>query len=421
MAKISDQLYAETESYVREVLTHQLPEGYTYHTLDHTLQVVNMSKEIGNSLHLEDDEIKLLQLAAWFHDIGYIKRYIGHEEEGKQMARSFFSEKGLDETLIQQIEALIESTKVEKPPKTTLEKVIKDADLYNLAIPEALENSQYIRQEWKFFCNRDFTDAAWDEFNYNFFKNHEYYTDYAKDRLEPKKLDHLRKLKKIVKKRKKKELEAARALLEFQVDEQETEIDKLKRKLKKVQQQRPDRGIETMFRTTYRTHINLSSIADNKANILLSINAIIISIVFSNILTDVGGLEDLSSSGYMIWMGMAIMGVSLATIVYAILSTRPKVSSGIFTREDILQKKTNLLFFGNFHSMDVDDYLWGMGEMMKDADYLYGSMAKDIYFLGRVLAKKFQYLRIAYNIFMYGIGVIVVTSALILLGVQFSK
>ena len=57
----------------------------------------------------------------------------------------------------------------------------------------------------------------------------------------------------------------------MKLEETEVQLDKAKSRLKKMKKLRPDRGIETMFRTTYRTHINLSSIADNKANILLSI------------------------------------------------------------------------------------------------------------------------------------------------------
>jgi hypothetical protein len=94
--------------------------------------------------------------------------------------------------------------------------------------------------------------------------------------------------------------------------------------------------------------------------------------------------------------------VCLCAIVFAILATRPNISSGKFTREDINRKRTNLLFFGNFHRMKLDDYMWGMKEMLKDGDYLYGSLIKDIYFLGVVLGKKYRFLRISYTVFMFG-------------------
>jgi hypothetical protein len=93
----------------------------------------------------------------------------------------------------------------------------------------------------------------------------------------------------------------------------------------------------------------------------------------------------------------------MGTIIFAVLATRPKVTSFRISREDISQRKGNLLFFGNFINMPVDDYEWGMKELMEDRDYLYNNLIRDIYYLGVVLGKKYRFLRIAYNIFMYGL------------------
>ena len=106
--------------------------------------------------------------------------------------------------------------------------------------------------------------------------------------------------------------------------------------------------------------------------------------------------------------------VCLSAVVFAILATRPNISGGTFTREDIQNKQINLLFFGNFYNMELPDYDWAMKEMMKDKDYLYGSMIKDIYFLGVVLARKYKLLRISYSIFMYGL-----IAAIIAFGLTF--
>jgi hypothetical protein len=65
--------------------------------------------------------------------------------------------------------------------------------------------------------------------------------------------------------------------------------------------------------------------------------------------------------------------------------------------------------------MDLGTFEWGMKEMMKDREYLYGSMIKDFYFLGQVLGKKYLYLRICYNIFMYGIILSVIAFAIAIL------
>lgn len=104
---------------------------------------------------------------------------------------------------------------------------------------------------------------------------------------------------------------------------------------------------------------------------------------------------------------------SLCTVVLAILSTRPNISSGKFTREDILQKKVNLLFFGNFYNMKLDEYEWAVEEMINDDPYLYSSLTKDQYSLGKVLAKKYRLLRWAYNVFMMGLVITVITFLIV--------
>ena len=89
--------------------------------------------------------------------------------------------------------------------------------------------------------------------------------------------------------------------------------------------------------------------------------------------------------------------------MFATLSTRPKVTEGKVTKEDIKQRKANLLFFGNFYNMALEDFQWGVNEMLKDPDFLYSTMSRDLYFLGIVFAKKYKYLSICYNLFMYGL------------------
>ena len=168
----------------------------------------------------------------------------------------------------------------------------------------------------------------------------------------------------------------------------------------------PGRGVESMFLLTARNQINLSSIADNKSNILISVNTIIISIVLTVLVSRFAEYPNI------ILPSLVFLTFSLITIIFAILSTRPNISSGTFTKDDIKEKKVNLLFFGNFYNMGLDDYDWALGEMMKDDDYLYSTMIKDQYFLGKVLAKKYKLLRKAYDFFMVGIILSVIAYVL---------
>jgi hypothetical protein len=149
--------------------------------------------------------------------------------------------------------------------------------------------------------------------------------------------------------------------------------------------------------------------ADNKSNILITINSIILSVVVSVL------IRKLENNEYLIIPTVLLVSVCLATMVFAILATRPNVSTGRFKREDIKNKRTNLLFFGNFHGMEIENYEWAMKEMMRDGDYLYGSMIKDIYYLGKVLGQKYKYLRISYNIFMFGFVVAILSFVIAML------
>src|SRR5690606_11861327 len=136
---------------------------------------------------------------------------------------------------------------------------------------------------------------------------------------------------------------------------------KLRSRLEKERVQKPDRGIETMFRTTSANHHMLSQMADNKANILITINSIILSVVVSVL------VRKLEEDPRLIIPTILLVSVCLTTIVFAILATLPPISAGRSTRDDVKNTKTNLLFFGNCHGMNVAHHEWRMKQLMKGA------------------------------------------------------
>src|SRR5690606_37838370 len=161
----------------------------------------------------------------------------------------------------------------------------------------------------------------------------------------------------------------------------------------------PERSIQTLFRVTLRNHIKLSDIADTKANILLSVNAIIISLALANLIPKL----DAASNRHLLVPTMILIVFSVASIILSIMSTRPNVTSGEFTKEQVKNREVNLLFFGNFHKMPFDQFKWGIKEMIRDKDYVYESMMLDLHLLGIVLQRKYMLLRLTYTVFMIGI------------------
>jgi hypothetical protein len=137
--------------------------------------------------------------------------------------------------------------------------------------------------------------------------------------------------------------------------------------------------------------------ADNKANIMITTNSIILSILLSVM------IRKLEDNQHLLVPTLLLLSVCVTTMVSCILATRPAIPDGRFSREDIEQKKVNLLFFGNFYRMSYHEYSDGMVAMMNDRAFLYDSLTRDLYSQGVVLGRKYRLLRIGYNVFMFGI------------------
>nr|WP_294781527.1 Pycsar system effector family protein [uncultured Flavobacterium sp.] len=382
-------LIEQSEDFVSNLLKDKLSNLYSYHNFNHTFTVVTAVKELCKKEDVEGDDKQALLVAAWFHDTGYVEGYENHEKQSTKIAADFLREKGKSEDFIALVSGLILATVKEYEPKTHLEKIIKDADYAHLMGEEYVTTCELLRLELKNTGIVSFSNSEWTRENLNFLLNkHRFYTDYALKKWQPLKEKNLLLIQKKINKQ---ELKAATA-----IEEENRKKDK---------QEKPDRGIDTLFRVTLGNHTRLSGIADSKANILLSVNAIIISIALSSIIPKL----DSPKNAHLVIPTFIMLMSSVITIIFAILSTRPKVTSGFFTRDDVEAKKVNLMFFGNFYKMPLADYDWAMNEMMKDRDYLYSTMIKDLYYLGLVLQRKYNLLRIAYNFFMFGLIITVIS------------
>ncbi len=409
MQVVQKAILESVEEYIRKFFEQHISVKYAYHNLQHTINVVNAAKEICILEEVAAEDRELLEIAAWFHDTGYDQGAEGHEQRGAAYATAFLKTNGYPLAAIMTIQNCILATKYPQAPTTLFEKILCDADLNHLGKENYWARCGKVREELALVKELVMSEEEWIDFELQFMQNHEFQTTVGRALYEKNKQKHIKQLVKQKARINPNSLSEAETVLIAKKKDKKKKKQKNKSKgkgeKKEINQIRLGRGVETMYRTTYRTHVNLSSIADNKANIMLSINAIIVSISVSTLVPNFG------DSPKLIIPTLLLLFVCLASIVFATLSTMPKVTEGIFTREDIRQKKSNLLFFGNFYNMKMDDFHWGMMEMIKDSDFLYSSMTRDLYFLGKVLAKKYSYLRTCYRIFMYGLITAVVAFA----------
>lgn len=400
MVEVENPLLEACASHIQAFFEAHISDDYVYHDFQHTRYVVDMALHIAEGYELTDSELEIIQLAAWFHDAGYDKGQEGHEERGVEYARTFLEEWNYPEESIQKVSQAIMATRYPHSPEGLLDEIVCDADLSHLGNEWYWDRCGKVRQEMLAVKGLVMSDQEWVDFELSFVTQHNYHTTVAEELFNKEKGKHIRQLL-----RQKRRLNPDPSKDIAEAKKKKKKKKKTKTKPVVVQNGSADpelkqlnlgRGVETMYRTTYRTHVNLSSIADNKANFMLTINSIIISISVPFVASQV---ED---NPKVVLPTMVLIASALTALIFAILSTRPKVTKGEFTRDDIENKRSNLLFFGNFYNMKVDDFHWGMMQMIKDTDFLYSSMTRDLYYLGIVLAKKYRLLRICFDIFMYG-------------------
>lgn len=378
---------------------HPHPE-LVYHNLEHTLQVVKAAAQIAAHYRLQDEELQAVYVAAWFHDAGYLLGEAGkHEENGAIEAVNFLQRQQAPEHIQSMVKGAILATKMPQSPHNLVEQIVCDADLFHLGSKDYADRNKLLRKEVELRTQQEIPGATWLASNIKFLTAHHYWTDYAQTYTKQQKEENLQKLYKKMEKKTAEAAEEAAAIPVAAVADNAPTADAklLEKNKKKDKDKKPDRGVETMFRITSTNHIRLSSMADSKAHIMISVNSIIISFMLTVL---VRRLEDYPN---MVIPAVIFLVTSVTTVIFAVLATRPNVTSGTFTTEDINNKNANLLFFGNFYKMKLDEYEWGMRKMMDDADFLYGSMTKDVYHLGVVLAHKYKLLRISYNVFMFGL------------------
>jgi hypothetical protein len=271
-------------------------------------------------------------------------------------------------------------------PENLLEEIICDADMKGLSNKSYPERTRLLQGECELLHGTSLSEEEWLRKEVEFLTIHQYYTKFAQLNYNPNKIKNLVN----------RQTELNKFSRKVNEQDQKNKLKEKELNLKAKKAELPEKGIETMFRTALKNHMELSAIADNKANTMLSINALVLSIIISSLFSKFDKHPELMAPT------IFMLIICLATIVVATLSTKPKITGGKFSTEDVKNRKANLLFFGNFHKMTIDDYDWGIKEIMKDRDYLYSSLTRDLYSLGVVLAKKYIYLRWCYLIFMYG-------------------
>ena len=393
---MNEALVKKVEKHVKHLLADQLNNNFLFHSQGFTKKQVSKATKI-----LEESDTKVnknqILTAVWFLNSGYTVSYKNHIQESMSLAATFLKEENVAEKDIEMVRQLIQSAWEDKEPTNEEEAILKDVNTFFYASEDLEEMLGLLRLEMENFDTMVPDLESWRlQFVEKLRIQHRYYTDYAKENWQENKEDNvlslIKSMQKAVKTEKKETLKA------------------------KLKDESPQRAIQSLYRIELRNHLKLSDIADTKANILLSVNAIIISLLMANLLPKL----DTPANSYLIYPTAIFVLFSIASMIMSVLATRPKVDNTTLVDQDIEGKETNFLFFGNFHSLELGDFKTKLKEIIKNKESIYDSLSMDLYYLGKVLQQKYRLLRWTYTIFIVGIilSVVAFTIALKYYGME---
>lgn len=181
-------------------------------------------------------------------------------------------------------------------------------------------------------------------------------------------------------------------------------------KEKSEETKKSGRERETVFRTTYRIQSNLIQIADNKANLIIGINTMIISSMIA--ITGYGAIADkLDMYGSNIIIPLVVIILTcLISAILAIQAARPKLIQS--HQKNINPEKTSLLFFGVIAQYSQTEYLNELKKLLESREDIYEHMSIDLYNQGIILKRKYNLLSYAYKVFMFGFAFSVIVFLL---------
>ena len=352
---------------VKQAFSTQKTACYTFHNIKFVENFVAQVRAIASRESLDDKTNELVILAAWFAYCGYAQGHPAVLEKSITSAKAFMSSIGTPPEDSETILELIQFHHEAKSPGTVAQIILSDALLCIFSKKKFLKKgSQALRAEIEAVRSKRFLDAEWIQYLQGLLSASRFGTQYAKTKYSGRLVQTI-------------------AGLSPNMNTTSKTIE---------------RGVDTLFKTQLRYHSNLVGLADRKAHMLIGMNSISISVMFSAI-----GKMSNHDSVFLMPMGL-LMLANIVTVIFGILVIAPSVPKvAKVHQDDVLQHQGALMSQVIFSDIEYHHFKMGIHQMMKDEDYLYDTLIRGMYETGRVLNKKFQYLKVAYRVFMVGAAV----------------
>lgn len=345
-----------------------------WHNYAHTNELVQLCSGLVSGREFEEEDLTALYTAAWFGFTGWLFDPADPLSASRQLALQFLQAEQQPERLRQKVSYLLGLTDLVERPGSPTGQVLWDALVALQFAGNYAESQKLRRKEREQLAGELIAGPAWRQEELGRIRGLQCFTAEGKARYEPALARNVRELER-------------RVWEEASAPPREEPI-------------RPTNGnpVSTYFRSAYQTHIHLSAIADRKAQMLLSVNALLISVLIS-----VLSYSNLAETRPMLLIPvMLFLLFGLSSLLFAVLSVRPRVSRHPVEGMPEAERRGSLLFFGNYTRLDADRYVEEMTALCADGAELQKAMHRDLHALGMVLDRKFRTVGMAYNLFLAG-------------------
>ncbi len=383
IAEVNSPVIEGARRYVRDRFHADLEPIYLFHNFAYSEEMADKVLELAEAAELDAATTERLQVAALFYPLGYIGGAEGFTERSATELETFAQQEGYEPG---------------------------DAADWITGVPEATPQSEY--------PTRLLYDASWNWLGRKRYDRRSDLLQLEREAIEGKQGDPVKfgeEMQEFLLRFNYLTSEGKRAFdgrRRKNVSSQQSSNYKVQQKEVKAKTGKNfGRGIDTVYRTAFSNHINLSRIADDKANMMISINTIILSILIAVSGAGLSFFEELvfDSPEFLAPIVILLMS-SLTAVIFAVFSARPKVTEYSIKKRKLLEsKEASLLYFGNFLKLEKSDFIKYMSNMKMDQDSLYDDLGRDLYDLGQVLHRKYLLLTISYNTFIGGLALAVLT------------
>ena len=313
--------------YIFELFKDKLPEHLVYHNFSHTESVAAAARKLAKGMELGEDAIEIVTLAGWFHDAGFIEVYKGHEDVSKRIAEEYLRSEGVEQEKIEYVLGCIEATRMPQSPKNLLEEILCDADMSALGKKTSFERSQLLRIEWEKALGKTMTDEEWLRQDLNFLTSHKYFTRYAQEIYDQRKLENIRERDKQLRKL----IKANQG-----VSQEKSSNEQAKTVQVIINESHSDNDSGSTVNVVGANTLGVAGQTDRKAGMLILANSLIMSFTIGFIIH-----TSVKDSVFVIPL-FFLLSVCVLTVIFAILAIIPKASIVDFSENIFIRKQEYL-------------------------------------------------------------------------------